>query len=57
MTNAEKIRNMTEDELAEWIMELTGGEQCPPWHELRCMHDEDTCAGCWFRWLDTEVGA
>lgn len=48
MTNADKIRAMTDEELAEWLHEHNFN--CPP---VDC-RDED-CAGCWLDWLEQEV--
>lgn len=53
MTNGDKIRNMTDDELVKCIMMLTAGDPwCPPWNEFRCCHE---CDECWVKWLDSEV--
>ena len=57
MTNADKIRNMSDDELLEYLMKLTGQEVCPPWGELRCFPDRRSCEDCWWEWLDSEVGS
>lgn len=57
MTNADKIRSMTEDELAQFLYGLTGQDACPPWGELRCFPDRRSCEDCWWEWLDSEVGS
>ena len=54
-TNAERIRAMTDEELAEWIAEtkITG---CPgelTYKETMC--DVESCVDCWLDWLKQEV--
>ena len=46
-SNADKIRTMTDEELAEWI----AGAECP---RRNCMLADD-CEACWLDWLKQEV--
>ena len=53
MTNAERIRLMNDEELAE----LMTDEPCPPlYREKRCP-EERNCLECWAEWLKMEVSA
>ena len=53
-TNADKIRKMSDEELAKLI-----SDACPPRHkENRCVRffqKGDGCQGCWLDWLKQEV--
>ena len=51
-TNADKIRHMTDEELAKFIEQAS----CPPttkkiYHECT----KDDCVPCWLEWLKQEV--
>ena len=53
-TNSDRIRNMTDEELAEFIEQAS----CPPtikkiYHECTI----DDCVPCWLDWLKQEVDA
>ena len=50
MTNAEKIRSMTDIELAERLQEF----ECPPTGIDACAK---TCTMCWLEWLQQPVDA
>lgn len=61
MTNADKIRAMTDEELAEWGATLPC---CPPGPDVQelCFPKFDDCGGdgtlsrkCWLNWLKQEV--
>ena len=54
MTNADIIRNMTDEELAMWIAENTG---CGDWCMLseKCMSNHDCCSDMWIDWLRSEA--
>lgn len=56
ITNADKIRSMTNGELAEWITELT---DCTVYPHTRkdapCVSIGQTCAASWLEWLKQEV--
>ena len=54
MTNADRIRSMTDEELAEFMRPWNSG--CPRWKEnpLPCS-DWDNCGECWLKWLKEEV--
>lgn len=47
-TNADRIREMSDEELAEFI----AGCNCPP-YEICC--DEYMCTSCWLEWLRSPV--
>lgn len=51
LTNADRIRSMTDEELADWINLL-----CPP-STLYDLNDdyELNCKDCWLKWLKKEV--
>lgn len=53
-TNADRIRAMTDEELAEWIGKVTAGGygMCAPGH-YDCT-GKDSCAPCWLDWLRQE---
>ena len=53
-TNAERIRNMNDEELAEWAMRGLFFPRCPV---VRCPTVEDCkdCKDCWLLWLKEEV--
>ena len=50
-TNADHIRSMTNDELAEWIAYRQG---CFERQDKRCSK-YGTCRDCWFDWLKEET--
>ena len=54
MSNADRIRAMSDEELAEFMRPLDSG--CPRWKEnpLPCS-DWDNCGDCWLKWLKEEV--
>ena len=49
-TNADRIRQMSDEELAEWIFEHTDCIACP--QNKDC---DDLCAEHWLEWLKKEV--
>ena len=49
MTNADRLRAMTDEELAEWLQNAADC-RCPLAH---CVHD---CKKCWLVWLGHEEG-
>lgn len=51
MTNGERIRQMTDEELAE----LMTDEPCPPLHRRKRCPEERNCLECWAEWLKMEV--
>ena len=50
MTNADRIRQMSDEELAEWLNDHNFN--CPP---VDCP-GEDNCVDCWIGWLKQEAG-
>ena len=50
MTNADSIRAMTDEKLAEILQEF----ECPPTGIDACA---ETCTKCWLKWLQQPVDA
>ena len=54
ITNADRIRSMTDEEMAEWIMSI-GPAACP----IRDDHGDECrfshCKDCWLDWLKQEA--
>ena len=50
-SNADHIRAMGDEELAEWVMRGLFFPRCPV---IRCPTDKD-CKKCWLDWLKDEV--
>ena len=56
MTNADRIRSMTDEELAEWLCEhVDCGEGCPNFHGYMCTRDCGDCEVGLLDWLKQEV--
>ena len=52
-TNADKIRCMTDEELAEWFLKIAS---CPcDAMNGGCALNDDTCRQAWLEWLKEEV--
>lgn len=52
ITNADRIRAMTDEELARWIA-TTADDNCPDTaHERYC---DNRCGECWLDWLKSQV--
>ena len=52
MTNGDKIRTMTDEELADWRSD----GQCPPtrfFGDYDC--ENNSCEGCWLSWLKEDA--
>lgn len=55
-TNAERIRAMTDEELAEWIAGLTDCAVYPYTRkDAPCISIGETCAASWLDWLKQEA--
>jgi len=55
-TNADRIRSMTDEELAKWFG--TRGHACPErWKacNIGIVDHEDDCIPCWLEWLKEEA--
>ncbi len=53
LTNAARIRGMSDEELAEYHTEMCG---CPPGHDpIFCGMATIGCKGCWLNWLREEA--
>lgn len=57
MTNADKIRAMTDEGLAKYLCELYGGcaPDCPNYETCDVDCDGYYCDTAWLRWLKQEV--
>ena len=53
MTNADRIRSMTNEELATFIEEASCPPTCYRTHIYECRKED--CAPCWLAWLQAEV--
>lgn len=59
-TNADKIRSMTDEKLAEFIYKSGYGScpqipVCPQFASGKMPYTEDKCKACWLDWLKQEV--
>ena len=52
MTNADKIRNLSDEELYEFRFKPCPGEYCVG---KRCIEYESCCFECWMAWMKEEV--
>lgn len=50
MTNADKIRSMTDEELAEWMAYKVECQYCSV-RSARCTESEASCRANWLGWL------
>lgn len=48
-SNADRIRTMTDEELAEWLAGRY--PDCPPGTSPAPLGCDDVCAECWLEWL------
>ena len=53
MTNAERIRQMTDEELVSFLDDYGVISQFCPSEDTDCMGETD-CAKCWLKWLRSE---
>ncbi len=53
MTNAERIRQMTDEELVSFLDDYGVISQFCPSEYIDCMCETD-CAKCWLKWLRSE---
>lgn len=53
-SNADRIRSMTDEELAHFIASDYYVPHCPV--DGECLDDSDGCDGCWLVWLQAESG-
>lgn len=55
-SNADKIRAMTDEELAEWLKNIRFSWTCLPRDNgNRCADFKDDCKACWLNWLEQEA--
>lgn len=52
MTNADKLRSMSDEELAEWLDEVHDFGGCPNRGAVNCQSE---CRQCWLDWLRQEA--
>jgi len=63
ITNADRIRSMTDEELAETLRALTDcvrcfawdKDECDVWQQRPCYTGEIPCKEMWIRWLGKEA--
>ena len=55
MTNYEKIKNMSVEEMAKEMEETRIKEGCPLYRCPRMRLGKTTCYECWLSWLNQEV--
>ena len=51
-TNADRIRAMTDEELAVWLSDMHDSVTCPNNGAIDC---NPSCKRCWLNWLKQEV--
>ena len=56
-SNADRIRAMTDEELAEWLDHrvVANSVECPPQHGHKHCLEQDGCRACWLDWLRQEA--
>ena len=54
-TNADRIRSMSDEELALWLARFTDCGECPINAYPHCTTSEESCACRWHEWLKEEV--
>lgn len=58
MNHIDEFKNMTVEELAEWISTIADCVACEMIHNAECryhLHQEGkSCYQCWLNWLNTE---
>ena len=54
-TNADRIRSMTDEELALWLAKFTDCSECPISAYPHCTTSDEACACGWHEWLKEEV--
>lgn len=56
-TNADRIRAMSDEELAEWLAEITDCADCKIYTHATnvCMTSDEACACAWLDWLRQEA--
>ena len=52
-TNADRIRAMTDEELARWLSDMHDSVTCPNYGDYDCV---TSCRVCWLDWLQTVIG-
>lgn len=53
LTNADRIRSMTDEELAEFLAKT--GDRTGKWSSINTTCPTETCEDCWLSWLKEEV--
>lgn len=54
-TNADRIRAMSDEELAGFLTEIRNALTCVLGADDRCSRPDDPCVDCWIDWLKQEV--
>ena len=56
VSNADRIRCMTDEELSSWINDHADCNcRCEAWKD-GCMDSDSTCMAAWLEWLKEEMG-
>ena len=55
MTNADRIRAMTDEELGEFLAEIRNAITCVLGNEEGCRNVDLPCSRCWELWLKSPV--
>ena len=57
MTNGDKIRQMSDEELAVYLRAAGDGAVCPgdPGYLVKCSDPSTSCYKCWLNWLKQEA--
>lgn len=56
MKNGDKLRAMSDEELAEWLKNIRYSWTClPRGNGNRCATFKDDCNACWLDWLEQEA--
>ena len=53
VTNADRIRSMSDEELANWITDIDPDNPCPP--DNFCSCEKSNCMAGWLKWLKSEA--
>ena len=54
-TNADRIRNMTDEELAKYFSYIAECDSCPNELDRECCVSEDACINKWLKWMKQET--
>lgn len=55
VTNADRIREMSDEELAKYFSYIAECDHCQNELDRECCVNEDTCINRWLEWLKSEA--